>query len=600
MANPTIKVELSLTDPLGTASWIDISDYVLADGIQVNRGRNSELDRFQAGTATVQLNNNDARFDPTFEGDVVNLITNPSIEVNTTSYLGVGASISRVNTFPANGSWGLLLTTTNVAGSRVEFDRNQLIGLGEGKMYTFSLYASLQAGLPKAFRMYIKYFNGATPLAEYAQDISVTVTTFPDARFSLSAPAPPNTDRATLTLETTTAQGVFNVFTDAWQLEEARQRTAYCDGTVAGCTWTGSAHASTSRRTAPYWPNLRPFNRMRISAIWLSVTYPVYSGYVQSWVPERRTLDDSVVNVPLVDAFAILAIPSLNLTNPAAATDNLTSLPEERSDLRVHRVLDAVDWPSADRVVGVQGGNHPGASTVLAQTELSGVDALSYLQLIERTEHGRLWIDRDGNVVFLDRWAMGQSPYTVNQAIFGPDGSDFRYVQLTPIHDLAFVHNEIRLTGTMLNAQEQVVSDATSLGHYGRRTRTDTGLLVTDNELADAAAWELERYKDARLRFQTLDLAPGLLGPTDQWPSVLSRELSDRIRVKFRPPGRVGTVEQDCFIEGIRHTWTRRDNWRTMLTLSSYGTDSLIYPPGKSFWVLGTSTLTVGNGVPVY
>lgn len=65
MATPTITVECSFgTDPLDTPSYLDISDYVRA--IETRIGRNHELNRIEAGVATITLDNADRRFDPAY------------------------------------------------------------------------------------------------------------------------------------------------------------------------------------------------------------------------------------------------------------------------------------------------------------------------------------------------------------------------------------------------------------------------------------------------------------------------------------------------------------------------------------------------------
>ena len=63
MNRPTITCEIAFTtDPAATPVWTDVSAYVLS--FQTRRGRNMELDRMTAGTASVELNNHDRRFEP--------------------------------------------------------------------------------------------------------------------------------------------------------------------------------------------------------------------------------------------------------------------------------------------------------------------------------------------------------------------------------------------------------------------------------------------------------------------------------------------------------------------------------------------------------
>jgi hypothetical protein len=61
---PKVTVEVAFDGgPFSTSyTWTDISDYV--EGFRVRRGRNSELDRIEAGTLSLTLDNSDGRFTP--------------------------------------------------------------------------------------------------------------------------------------------------------------------------------------------------------------------------------------------------------------------------------------------------------------------------------------------------------------------------------------------------------------------------------------------------------------------------------------------------------------------------------------------------------
>ena len=59
MAVPTYLVELR-----GASSWLDITSYVQA--VNITRGRSRELDKFEAGSFSITLNNRSRAFDPTY------------------------------------------------------------------------------------------------------------------------------------------------------------------------------------------------------------------------------------------------------------------------------------------------------------------------------------------------------------------------------------------------------------------------------------------------------------------------------------------------------------------------------------------------------
>lgn len=65
MALPNVTVEAALTtNPTESATWTDLSSRVR--GFSVRRGRQHELDKFQAGTGTIWLDNRDRHLDPTY------------------------------------------------------------------------------------------------------------------------------------------------------------------------------------------------------------------------------------------------------------------------------------------------------------------------------------------------------------------------------------------------------------------------------------------------------------------------------------------------------------------------------------------------------
>jgi hypothetical protein len=64
-SRPTFAVELSLaTDPFDAPSWTDETAFVRS--FTMTRGRQQALDVFQPGTATVEVDNSDRRFDPNY------------------------------------------------------------------------------------------------------------------------------------------------------------------------------------------------------------------------------------------------------------------------------------------------------------------------------------------------------------------------------------------------------------------------------------------------------------------------------------------------------------------------------------------------------
>jgi len=62
---PAPLVEIAFTtDPGATPTYVDVTSYLR--GGSIRRGRQNELGRYEAGTATLLLNNRGRAFDPTF------------------------------------------------------------------------------------------------------------------------------------------------------------------------------------------------------------------------------------------------------------------------------------------------------------------------------------------------------------------------------------------------------------------------------------------------------------------------------------------------------------------------------------------------------
>ena len=90
--SPTLKVEVAFTsDPLATSqTWVDVSQWVRrTPGVSIRRGRQRELDNFDAGSCQITLSNRDRRFDPSYSAGPYfgNLL--PRKQIRVTAYWGI-------------------------------------------------------------------------------------------------------------------------------------------------------------------------------------------------------------------------------------------------------------------------------------------------------------------------------------------------------------------------------------------------------------------------------------------------------------------------------------------------------------------------------
>lgn len=287
---------------------------------------------------------------------------------------------------------------------------------------------------------------------------------------------------------------------------------------------------------SPYYPDIRPMRRIRIQAVWNSVTYPVFSGFAEDWPVTFPDIKDQVVSVSLVDAFTVLARSVVT-----------GSFPQQTSGERVSAVLEQIAWPFALRDIDT------GASIVPAVT-LADVSALDHLQQIEHAEGGRLFISRDGKVTFRDRYVTAVSDFSART--WTDDGTGMRYRDITLTFDDAAIYNDVRLTRP--GGTEQAVTDYSSIFRFFRRSLVETDIqLATDAEVFDLASELLTRYREPSLRIE------GLVDNAMRhgfWDRVLSREIQDQVLIEKTPAGS-DTISQVSQIEGISHelgvdTWT--------------------------------------------
>jgi hypothetical protein len=359
---------------------------------------------------------------------------------------------------------------------------------------------------------------------------------------------------------------------------------------------TGTASFTLDNRTrlfdptnaaGTYYGNLKPLRRFRILATYNSVTYPLFVGFCQGWPQEYDVSNrEAVCPIQLVDGFGLLA--QTNGGDNAFVLDSATEgildsdrlggeggdIAVELSGERVVRVLDINGWPEADRAVD------DGLS--LVSSDFPSGSGLAYLQQVERSEDGFLYVSADGQVVFLDRNnRQTLTRMSTSQATFDDDGTDLAYSGLSYQFDAENLYNDIRLTGD--SGTEQADEDPDSIDAYFRRTFSDTILTTPDDVVRDLVQLKLLRYKDPLLRCPQIEVKP-LADRTNLFPAVLGRELLDRVTVRRTPQG-VGSVNAtEQIVEGVAHTFTSK-NWVTTLQLS----------PGfiTSFFTLDSVTLGV-------
>ena len=247
---------------------------------------------------------------------------------------------------------------------------------------------------------------------------------------------------------------------------------------------------------------------------------------------------DDTVSVTCADDFYLLA---------QTVTDT-TSLSKEFSGARISAVLDLpeVDYPSgaarsiATGTVEIGGGGD-------YNLELGQI-VLDYLQLVNNAEQGRLFIDREGVLVFENRvGATLSSPV----ASFHDDGTQYPYRNV----DISFGADKVvnLVYVSTINNKSASASNAASQAEYFIQSRAVTGsLLDTDTAAQDLADYLLSPQPEAT--FTAIEVAFAQL--TDAQRDVVATiDVGNTISIQkqFINGDTLSDISQELAVEGVEH-----------------------------------------------
>lgn len=241
---------------------------------------------------------------------------------------------------------------------------------------------------------------------------------------------------------------------------------------------------------------------------------------------------------------------------------------------RVNKVLDLIGWPAADR--DVDAGN-----STLGPAQLRRRKALEYLQLVERTEQGALYIKPDGPLRFRERHQrfydarMTTPQFTLTDEDL--PGALHYEGDLQLNYDEDIIYNEVTVRW---EGGEVTVSDQASIAAYGRKSQSIDTIARTADDARWIGEWVLDHYREPQTRVSSVTVNPGV-DPL-LWEAALVSRVGDRIKLRRLPQGIGDPFELESHIEGKEHA-IGTDTWTTTLPLSVAET--------KRYWILGSSAL---------
>ena len=178
-----------------------------------------------------------------------NLITNPSLETNTTNWSanGVGTTIAQSSASSYIGANCLQVNIADAASAGVNIHNGTYLAATAGAAYTFSIYGYVVGEASYLATITIHWLNSSdTEIGTSTKSITLASSW---SRFYLSATAPANTAKCWIQI-TRGVTGTHTLRYDAAQFEAGAYPTPYLDGALGnGHSWNGTSHASTSTRT---------------------------------------------------------------------------------------------------------------------------------------------------------------------------------------------------------------------------------------------------------------------------------------------------------------------------------------------------------------
>jgi hypothetical protein len=310
---------------------------------------------------------------------------------------------------------------------------------------------------------------------------------------------------------------------------------------------------------SPYFELLTPMKKVQITATYSSVTYPIFSGFITSYVntqPSDAT-EVAYTTITAVDAFRLGNLAQISTVEGATAGD--------LSGTRINQILDQIGWPATMRDVDA------GLTTMQADPGTART-SLQAMQTVTDSEYGALYVDATGSFVFQDRSVTAGSigdPTT----LFADDGTGIKYANATWILNDSLVFNSATVTrtgGTAQNSFNQASIDKYFLHSYNLQDL----LMQTDAVALDYAQAYVASRAETSIRCDAVELDLY----TDNYNSgiiaALDLDFFDPITVITTQPGG-STLEKTLQIFGVGNTITP-NSFKTVFTTLEPVIDALI------------------------
>jgi len=327
--------------------------------------------------------------------------------------------------------------------------------------------------------------------------------------------------------------------------------------------------------SGPYYNLLTPMKKVQISATFNSVTYPIFSGFITSYVttyPGESDDNVAITTIQAVDAFRLAQLAQISTVTGASAGD--------LSGTRINQILDQIDWPDSQRDIDA------GLTTMQADPGTNRT-ALQALTTVSTSEYGSLYVNANNSFVFQDR-SVTVGSIAGTPTVFADNGTGLVYFDASWILNDVLIFNKATITRT--GGTAQIASNQASIDKYFLHSYfLDNLLMQTDAVALDYAQAYVASRAETTIRCDALTL--DLYTPNYDTGIVAALDLDffDPITIKTTQPGG-SLLEKTLQIFGVRMNITP-NSWKTTFTTLEPVIDGFIIG-NVDYGVLGQNVLS--------
>ena len=597
---PIAGVFIAFSDGPYVASpaWTEVTQYVR--GITTHRGRASDLDQFDTGTAQLVLDNRDRRFDPFYtSGPYYPNGLTPRRQIRIVGQIG-GSTYEVFRGFIAGWpvTWseaGYDSTVTIQCFDALGLMATEVVPTDWPFYYTYGVtpFAYWQLNDSRAANSSLERmgnypwtFGGTgTNAAVFREGTPASPATVGGSTYFESYMAvPPWGDTANIPGSITSNPPASFTFSGfgwnpsgaAWIIEVAWTRRISVSISAAGVLSVSCAVNSggtlQTKRLVFNAGSLRfnagvPTHFVVVASTTTGPDWDTLAVYINGQQIAGTTSTSVGGSLFLYQTYMHFQIGSFQevafWTRALSATEAQTigrvavSSLAETTSARMQRLLDTTDWPAA-----LEG--FP-ASPVGTVAEIgSGTGVIPELQLVADSEGGELYVSKTGVLTMTARRDVFNATRSANvQATFTDSGVGIRYgTELQIQYDADNLKNDITVNYSG-DGEVNVYNDTVITG-YGAASTTIETQLDSPTSALDLATLELGVEGVLVPQISPIDVSSNTAAA--DWQSILGLELLDRVNFK-RTPTVGNQFNRDALVNAIDHQ-IEPGVWRTQLTLS--------------------------------